>query len=52
MAGGMVGVDGEDVLVDVVPVRVMQMPVVEVVDMAVVQHRGVPAAGTVDVVVI
>jgi hypothetical protein len=35
-----------DVLVHVIGMRVMQMPVVQVVDMIAVAHRRVPAGGT------
>lgn len=45
------GVHGEDVLVDVILVRVVQVPVVEVVDVPVMTDRGVAAVKPVDVVV-
>ena len=47
-----VRVDGERVLVDVVAVGMMQMPVVQVVGVALVQQRDMPAAGPMLVVVI
>ncbi len=34
------------VLIDVVAVHVMQVPVVQIIDMIAVAHRGVPASGT------
>ena len=40
-------VDGDHVLVNVIPVRVMEMPVMQVVDVIVVTYRGVAAAGRV-----
>lgn len=52
-AGPRVGVaDGDDVLVHMVLVRVMQMTVVEEVDVAVVADCGVAAALAVDMVVV
>ena len=42
-ARGMLVVDGDRVLVDVVPVGVVQMPVMQVVDMTFVGHRDAPA---------
>lgn len=44
--------DGNDVLVDVIVVRVMQMAVVQVIDVIVVPHGDVPAVGAVDMVVV
>jgi hypothetical protein len=41
----MLGVDRDHVLVDMAFVRVVQMPVVEVVDVALVLERNVPAGG-------
>ena len=41
------GADLQDVLVDVVAVRVMQMPVVQVVEVVAVPDRRVPAIGSV-----
>ncbi|HEY0345985.1 MAG TPA: hypothetical protein VGC59_15130, partial [Solirubrobacteraceae bacterium] len=41
---------GNDVLLDIVLVRVMEVPVVQVVGVAVVHHRGVSAAGAVSVI--
>lgn len=41
---GMLGIDGHDVFIDVIPVRVVEMPVVQVVDVAVVQDCAVAAA--------
>lgn len=41
--------DSHDVLIDMVLVRVMQMPVVQVVGVPVMQHRGVPATGAMNV---
>lgn len=43
---------GKRVLVIVAFMRMMQVAVMQVVHMAVVQHRGVPATGAVDVVVL
>ena len=43
VAVGMRRVDSDDVLVDVIPVRVVHMAVVEVVDVIVVADRGVAA---------
>jgi hypothetical protein len=45
-------VDVECVLVDVIIVRMMQMPVVQVVDVIAMAHSHVPAAGAVGVGVI
>ena len=42
-ARGMLVVDGDRMLVDVVPVGVVHMPVMQVVDMTFVGHRDVPA---------
>jgi hypothetical protein len=42
---------GDDVLIDVIAMRMMQVPIVEVVDVPVVFHRGVAAAWAVGVVV-
>lgn len=47
----MLGIDGEDVLVEVVAVGVVQVTVVEEVDVAVVDDLRVAAAGAVDVLV-
>jgi hypothetical protein len=47
-----VSADIDDVLVDVVAVRMVQMSVVQVVDMVAVADGGVPAAGAVVVVVV
>ena len=44
---GVRGVDGDDVLVDVVAVGMVQVPVVQVVDVTFVGDRDVPAAGSV-----
>ena len=44
-------VDRQPVLVDVIAVRVVEVPVVEEVDMAVVDDLRVAAAGSVDVLV-
>jgi hypothetical protein len=49
--GGMLAVDGERVLVDVVLVRVMQVAVMEEVGVPFVHHRGVSAVGAVLVIV-
>jgi hypothetical protein len=49
--GGIALVDGDRVLVDMVLVRVVQMPVVEVVDVALVLKGGVPARGAMHVAV-
>ena len=46
---GVVGVDRYHMLVDVVSVRVVEMPLVEVIDMVVMTHRGVAARLVVDV---
>ncbi|MFT4036025.1 MAG: hypothetical protein QM679_10680 [Patulibacter sp.] len=46
------GVDGNDMLVDVVAMRVVQVSVVQVVDVAVVQHRRMPAPRTMLVIVV
>lgn len=35
-------------LIDVIAVNVMQMPVVQIIHMAVVPHRGMPAIGAMD----
>lgn len=43
--------DRDDVLVDVVAVRVVQMPVVGEVDVPLVHDRRMPTAGAVDVIV-
>jgi hypothetical protein len=45
-------VDVECVLVDVIIVRMMQMPVVQVVDVIAMAHSHMPAAGAVGVGVI
>ena len=44
-------VDRHPVLVDVIGVRMMQAAVVQVVDMTLVEHRDVPALGSVLVIV-
>ena len=49
VAAGVLGVDLDDVLVDMVAVGVMEVPVVEVVDVVAVLDGGVAAAGAVDV---
>jgi len=49
---GIRGADFDDVLIDMTPMRMMQMPVVQIVDMPVVFDGGVAAAGAVFVVVI
>lgn len=49
--GGIALVDGDHVFVDVALVRVVQMPVVEVVDVVTVLKGGVPARGAMDVAV-
>ncbi len=49
---GVIGVNGENMLIDVALVRVVQMAVVEVVDVPVVLNGGVPAVWSVDVGVI
>lgn len=49
---GMFAVDCDGVLVEVVVVRMMEVPVVQVVDVPVVSHGGVPAAGTMLMVVL
>lgn len=41
------GAHGDDVLVDVIAMHMVQMPVVQVVDMGVMLNRGVPATGAV-----
>jgi hypothetical protein len=38
------GIDGDHVLIDVVPVRMMEVPAVEVVHMSLMLDRDVPAA--------
>jgi hypothetical protein len=48
----MLGVDRDHVLVDMAVVRVVQMPVVEVVDVSLVLNRNVPAGRTVLVLVL
>jgi hypothetical protein len=48
-AFGMLGIDLEHVLVDVILVRVMQLAVVQVVHVITVLDSGVTAAGTVPV---
>ena len=40
------GIDGDDVFVDVILVHVVQMPVVQVVDVAVMAYRRMPTVGT------
>jgi hypothetical protein len=40
---GICGVNRDDVLVDVIPVHVVEMAVVEIIHMAVMANRGVPA---------
>jgi hypothetical protein len=47
VAVGVLGVDLDRVLVDVVAVRVMEVAVVQIVDVVGVPHRRVAAAGTV-----
>jgi hypothetical protein len=47
VSSGMLLIDRDHMLIHVVPVRVMQVPVVQVVDVIVVLHRGVPAPGPV-----
>jgi hypothetical protein len=49
VAAGVLGVDLDDVLVDMVAVRVMKVPVVEVVDVIAMLDGGVATAGAVDV---
>jgi hypothetical protein len=44
-------VDGDRVLIDVIAVKVVQVPIVEIVDVTGVLDREVTAVGTVDVVV-
>ena len=51
VAGRVVGAGLDHVFVDVVAVRVVQVPVVQVVDMIVVLDRGVAAVRPVDVLV-
>jgi hypothetical protein len=51
-AHGIVGADGDGMLVDVVPMHVVEMPVVQIVDMIVVADRRMPAAGAVLVAMI
>lgn len=46
----MLGVDLDDVLVDMAVVRMMQMTVVQIVDVITVPDRGMPAARAVNVV--
>jgi hypothetical protein len=41
-------VDRQGVLIDVVLMRVVEMPVVQVVEMVAVAHRDMPATGTVN----
>ena len=50
-AVGVSGADFDNVLIDVIAVRVMQMPVVQVIDMPVVFHSRVTAAGAVMMIV-
>ena len=45
------GADFDNVLIDVIAVRVMQMSVVQVIDMSVVVHSRVTAAGAVMMIV-
>jgi hypothetical protein len=40
---GIRGVNRDDVLVDVIPVHVVEMAVVKIIHMAVMANRGVPA---------
>lgn len=49
VAARVLGVDLDDVLVNMIAVGVMQVPVVEVVNVVAVLDGGVPAAGAVDV---
>ena len=51
-AVGVSAADFDNVLIDVIAVRVMQMPVVQVIDMPVVFHGRVAAAGAVVMIVI
>lgn len=50
MTVGGVRVDGDDVLIDMILMRVMQVPVVPVIGVAVMHERRMPAARTVNVV--
>ena len=52
VAVGIRGADFDDVLIDMPRVRMMQMPVVQVIDVPVVLHRSVAAVGAVLVVVV
>jgi hypothetical protein len=45
-------VDGNGAFVDVIAVHLMQVPIVEIVDVTGVTNGGVPAAGTVNVIVV
>src|SRR5262245_44721199 len=44
---GVGGVDSKGMFVDIVPMHMVQMAVVEIVDVAVVTNRGMPAVWTV-----
>ena len=50
-AVGLSGADFDDVFIDVIAVRMMQMPVVQVIDMPIVFHCRVTAAGAVVMIV-
>lgn len=49
---GIRGVDGDAALVDVVAMRTMQVPFVEIADVTVMLHRGVATVGPVNVLVV
>jgi hypothetical protein len=45
-------VDWNGMLINVIPVRVMQMAVVKIIDMIIVPDRGMPTVGTMHVVMV
>jgi len=49
---GVCGVDRDRALVDVIAVSRVEVAIMEIVDMAAVPYRAVPAVGTVDVIVL
>ena len=46
------GIDGHDMLIDMIPMHVMKMAIMEIIDMAIMAHRRMPTIGTMLVVVI
>jgi hypothetical protein len=49
---GIVGGNRDHMFIHMIAVRVMQMPIVQIIDMAIVAHGGVAAAGAVNMVVL